>query len=177
MGTIPTPDMQHPLSTRPSLVALLVVSVTQGSDILVDQNSSIDHEVRALLAYYALRSDRDLIVTGAPATRCLTRARQLRDLQQHVGEDRLQDILTNLFEAAAPQLGRVFRDDQVVHELLQVAGQPQRNFERAAAADRELRLLGWKQAKVRRYLTLHGFANSSGTLGVWNHAEYKKLGA
>lgn len=177
MGTIPSADSHIPLSTRQSVASVLIVSMTQGADILVDQNNSIDHEVRALFAHFALRSGRDLLLSGAPVTRRLSRERQLIEFRQHVGQDRLQRSLELLFEAAGPQLAQAISDHGVIYRLLQVTGEPLRNMERATGAAEALRALGWNQVRIRRYLTLHGFANTSGTIGVWNHSEFKKLGA
>ena len=39
-----------------------------------------------------------------------------------------------------------------------------------------LREEGKNQTEVQRYLALHGFVNATGTIGVWDHIDYTKLG-
>lgn len=175
MGAIPVTDASSALSSRRSLEALFAISFTQQADILVDDGGVVDHEVRAVLAHYALRSGRNLLYPAAPLTRRLTREKQLREFAQHVGEDRLPHMLTAAVGPDGQLMANLLGSNAEVYALLGVAGQPLRDFEQAKVAAGHLRCQGWNQARVREHLSLHGFANSSGTLGVWNHAEFKKL--
>jgi hypothetical protein len=52
---------------------------------------------------------------------------------------------------------------------------PERTTDLALAAAQERLEAGWDDQQVRNYLSLHGFANFSGTVGAWSYAQFARL--
>jgi hypothetical protein len=104
-----------------------------------------------------------------------TRDRKI--LEAAVGTTRLQESVQRYGDAWQQDLLRR-RDEPdfcMVTEIAIFGAGPDRDPVLAYKVARHLNKEGWPQVRIREYLELYGFVNTSGNLGRWNHRQFIAL--
>jgi hypothetical protein len=164
---------------RPGLirVAGLAYALVPGP-IVVERSASVGPDVLAVLGGYLEAMGREL-VTWRPGSRNGPFSAKKDDLRGWIKDaalapvtvDRWVEELTSAAEADFAGL----LNDRRLQGLTHLGEGPCRDVDLA----REVALVraeaGWNDAHIRDYLSLYGFTNDSGTVGVWSHAQYSRL--
>ncbi len=189
LGTIMDDDARdHPIESRPSLVRL-ATALMYGVGILVE--SSVTAPVLAVVASLPRPQPAEprarLMVTHLGKTRPEhPRAKSgyrgaIERVKAAVDPHTVSQQTASLRQAAQAMVVTMLEEDssmlpgdRAVARLLGVEGHPLRDYEHAGRAVDHLQTR-WSDKDIRRYLTLYGFVNASGNIGVWNHANLQRL--
>lgn len=192
-GTIRDNDAQSsPLETRASLRRLLGIASFCNTDILVEANHP-NRDVLALLGHFADKTGRRVILSGASTTNPHRRGRPdpgrrysraatetyagwRAQADEHTTARALKQLV---HDATADLVATESWDDTAnyARRLLGCEDLPVRDPALAAVVDQHLRGHGWHDRDIRDYLALHGFVNTKGGLGIWNHANLEDVRA
>lgn len=175
LGTLLETDQRTaPLAERTNLRRLIGLSYFLGADVLIESNH-VNKDLLAVLGQYALRSNRRVIFRDEPRTNPHARSSaaraRYRAWSAHLDEHQANSIVDALLGSATTLdfVRFVSKPRAYAEEALDCVGAPTRHADLARLADRHLTHTGWNDREIRDYLSLHGFVNTKGGLGIWNH--------
>jgi hypothetical protein len=168
-------DIDLPLLERPGLIRLAQLTLPGlwlPGPVLVEASASLDDLGGAVLAEYLAQAGRELYVGpyGKPLVKPVT-ARTRHNWAASVGATRVQET--------AEQLAKTAKDAMVrsgsLDPLLKFGSGPRRDVDLARQVAIERLAAGWSKRRIRDYLEMYGFRNSSGTVGRWSHHQLARL--
>lgn len=109
--------------------------------------------------------------TTTPTEISESKVKEWEELVQHGELTEADDAYRNAVQQRYLELLQQRVPDPFVH----LGSGPRRDVDMARDVDAALRAEGWSDRRIRDYLSLYGFANPSGKVGVWNHSNHKTL--
>jgi hypothetical protein len=177
-----TDDLTGDPASQPSLRTLAWLCIGRASSgasgaavIFEHRPQPNTHAALAVVAAWLRRVNAPFYVRDGSRP---ARFREVRDSQREgwarsISRERLSAEVRRLGEAAAEVMTAAARTDPA--HLLSLGEGPQRDVRLARELALERLAHGWPKRRVREYLELHGFTNSSGTVGRWSHGQLTRL--
>lgn len=164
-----------PVWKRPSIIRLTVLALLPlKGGVLIDSWTTLGDDLdRAVVLEYLLRNNRHTAIRIGGGPRNEATHTMLAKLCRSIDAARFEDARERLWQAFAQEFQCEIDTD---FENLRYFGRgPNRDVKRALIDAQLRREAGWSDARIRQYLELYGYTNTSGTVGRWSHEQFHKL--
>ncbi|WP_326825832.1 hypothetical protein [Streptosporangium sp. NBC_01756] len=179
LGTIVIHDpheLRMPAWERPSLIRFAAITLLPlKGDVLIDNWKMLgdDDLGRAVVLDYLLGNNRHAAVRiDVDHRNEITQARLYR-LCRNVDGARFEEARDRFQQVYMRELLHLIKTD--AEDLIYFGRGPDRDAKQALIDALLRREAGWSNARIRSYLELYGYTNTSGTVGRWSHEQFHRL--
>jgi hypothetical protein len=165
------PVLEWPGLTR--LAQLTYASFALPGPVLIEAPvGGMDPLVKAVVASYVMEAGRELCIGPYTTSAKPVTARIQQNWVETAGRSRVAETVEDL---KAVTEARILADGNLDAVVLELGFGRLRDVEFARHVAAERCEAGWSGRRVREYLELYGFQNSSGTIGRWPHEQFVRL--
>ncbi|WP_162642337.1 hypothetical protein [Streptosporangium sp. 'caverna'] len=179
LGTIVIHDpheLRMPVWERPSISHLAVTTLLPlNGGVLIDNWKMLgdDNLGQAVVLEYLLQKNCHAVARiGAGPRNEITHAR-LDGLRRNIDDEIFEDARDRFQQVYMREFQQMIEKD--IGGLIYFGHGPDRDSKQALIDARIRREAGWSDARIRSYLELYGYTNTSGTVGRWSHEQFHRL--